>query len=626
GAGKTEAIRHSEVGFPPGMQDEFQGVGGTINMNWWFTNHAVMLDTAGRLMFEEVKPGETSEWREFLQLLRRNRPDCPINGLLLVIPADSLIRDTTDSISSKAGKIAQQLDVIQRTLDVRFPVFVLITKCDLLSGFREFFEGLNDPHSQHQMIGWTNPEPRDAVFQPNRVVEFLQTVIDRVRKRRLGLLRDPVPEKDGAKRIDEVDALFSLPHSLSLIGPRLRSYLETIFVAGEWSAKPLFLRGIYFTSAMREGAALDQELAEALGVSLDDLPEGKAWERERAYFLRDMFMEKAFREKGLVTRATNTNQLLRRRRIYLWGTLSVALLALIGLSFFGFVSLKNSVGQQSQYWGPAKQGWDNGVWHPIVEKDAAGHYQYKGDQPAFPPSKESLIDYYGKIRELCEKNIDVGWIYLPMARFTRLEGDRKKAQRILLEGSVINPLVKDSRQLMTDPARDKPPADVSSALLREAEGVAALIGIESDALSHNRDVTTIPDNLVAPLLRYTTGQEKPADPGNFKELSNTIDWTYTKNPNGVWPPPWLPIGSTTLASNKPIDAGIQRMLKFVDESLKTQESGLADVRRIRDLLRAFRQKETEMNTTATSAEGRTTVYSKMSDAEKELGKTKVALD
>jgi type VI protein secretion system component VasK len=34
GSGKTEAIRHSQAGFPPGLQDEFQGVGGTINMNW----------------------------------------------------------------------------------------------------------------------------------------------------------------------------------------------------------------------------------------------------------------------------------------------------------------------------------------------------------------------------------------------------------------------------------------------------------------------------------------------------------------------------------------------------------------------------------------------------------------
>ena len=50
------------------MQDEFQGVGGTINMNWWFTNSAIILDTAGRLLFEEVIPGTTSEWKEFLAL------------------------------------------------------------------------------------------------------------------------------------------------------------------------------------------------------------------------------------------------------------------------------------------------------------------------------------------------------------------------------------------------------------------------------------------------------------------------------------------------------------------------------------------------------------------------------
>src|SRR5438477_158638 len=78
GSGKTEAVRHCNVGFPPGLQDQLQGVGGTLNMNWWFTNHAVILDTAGRLLFEEVEPGTTGEWQEFLKLLKKNRPNCPI--------------------------------------------------------------------------------------------------------------------------------------------------------------------------------------------------------------------------------------------------------------------------------------------------------------------------------------------------------------------------------------------------------------------------------------------------------------------------------------------------------------------------------------------------------------------
>src|SRR5689334_622110 len=367
GSGKTEAIRHSNVGFPPGMQDEFQGVGGTINMNWWFTNHAVLLDTAGRLMFEDVKPGETSEWKEFLTLLKKNRPNCPINGLFLVIPSDSLIKDSADSIQKKAGKIAQQLDVIQRVLDVRFPVFIAVTKCDKINGFREFFDTLTDPQLQHQMMGWSNPNPLDEPFKPELVEKHLEQVAARLRRRRLGLLRDPVPESEEGRRTDEVDSLYALPHSLELLSSRLRRYLETIFIAGEWSAKPLFLRGIYFSSSMREGAALDAELAEAIGVGVDELPEGKVWERERAYFLRDLFLEKVFREKGLVTRASNTKQMLRGQQVALYGV-GFACLALFSVfAWFAMGNLRSSVKDQGDYWQVVSQaGFDNKYWKQSI--------------------------------------------------------------------------------------------------------------------------------------------------------------------------------------------------------------------------------------------------------------------
>src|SRR5256886_11639741 len=51
GSGKTEAIRHSGIDFPPGLQDELQGSGGTVNMDWWFTNRGIILDTAGSMLF-----------------------------------------------------------------------------------------------------------------------------------------------------------------------------------------------------------------------------------------------------------------------------------------------------------------------------------------------------------------------------------------------------------------------------------------------------------------------------------------------------------------------------------------------------------------------------------------------
>ena len=71
----------------------------------------------------------------------------------------------------------------------------------------------------------------------------------RLRRRRLGLLRDPDTGKQ--RRPPHRRGRFTLrfaaqPSNCS--APRLRRYLETIFIAGEWSAKPLFLRGIYFSS------------------------------------------------------------------------------------------------------------------------------------------------------------------------------------------------------------------------------------------------------------------------------------------------------------------------------------------------------------------------------------------
>jgi type VI protein secretion system component VasK len=153
-------------------------------------------------------------------------------------------------------------------------------------------------------------------------------------------LRDPVPESTDGRRTDEVDSLYALPHSLEMISSRLRRYLETIFVAGEWSAKPLFLRGIYFSSSMREGAALDAELAEAIGVGVDELPEGKVWDAKRPTFLGICFTEKVFREKGLVTRATNTKRMLRSQQIALYASGFLALVIFSVVAWFAMGSLR----------------------------------------------------------------------------------------------------------------------------------------------------------------------------------------------------------------------------------------------------------------------------------------------
>ncbi len=464
GSGKTEALRHSNVGFPQGLQDCLQGTGGTLNMHWWFTNHAVVLDTAGRMFMEEAGEGQSTEWKEFLKLLKTARPNCPVNGLLLVISSESLLKDSADKIEKTAGAISRQLDTIQRTLEVRFPVTVIVTKCDKIVGFREFFEGINDPALQHQILGWSNPASLDEAFKPEGVEQHLSGVRDRLMKRRAGMLQNPVHSMDpNGRRTDEIDEMFELPDNLMRIAPRLRRYLELIFVASEWSRKPLFLRGIYFTSSMREGQALDVTLAAALGVEVESLPGGKQYDKEKAYFLRDVFLGKVFKERGLVTRAAHVGKHIARQRAWIMGG-SLAAAIIVGIvTVISWLGYSRSLGPPKEFWGSVMPAFrahvsaDQGKPRPLAlfELVPGQEFRYIGGEK--PGTLEGLPDDVTTRSDLIAQttantgDISLGWAGAPAGWVLGETGKgygRKqvKAHRAVLESTTLVPLLQRVRE------------------------------------------------------------------------------------------------------------------------------------------------------------------------------------
>lgn len=573
GSGKTEAVRRCKVGFPPGLQDEMQGAGGTINMHWWFTNHAVLIDTAGKLLFQEALPGSTNEWTEFLKLLRVSRPHCPINGLLLVIPSESLIKDSFDEIEGKARKIADQLKVIQRTLDVRFPVFVLITKCDKIVGFREFFAGIKNQQLQDQMTGWSNPAPLDSPFQMEAVNQHLAEVVKRVGRRQLGMLKDPVPTDAGKTRLDEVDSLYALTASVSGLAPRLRKYLETIFgPGGAAGGKPLFLRGIYFTSALTEGKELDTELAAALGLSEDQLPSSKAWERERSFFLKDLFLHKIFREKGLVTRASNTDQLMRKRQLMIGGVVTVGMLAVLAVSILGYVSLKNSVGSELVFWRPAavEENWSGGRWKPIVNN----RLEYTGgDIVQLDDGRDWLIlDFHDTLQRRVSTDMQIPLIYRPLeAVALQANPSRRQAQRILFEASVIAPLAEASRERLVNAAEWTTEDSARLSALIRLESAIHLKGVSG------YDADYPAEDFFKPLLAPSLAKV-PSGSDDLDTLMRVFDWTYRNGAGkGQWPARWLSRGQS-LRDNQPLNRGWDAFERSVHEGIAEQLKTVQSIR------------------------------------------------
>ena len=69
-SGKSTTLKNSGLEFPVGA-DALSGSGGTRNCDWWFSNEAVILDTAGRFTFQEESAPDQQEWSTFLKLLRQ---------------------------------------------------------------------------------------------------------------------------------------------------------------------------------------------------------------------------------------------------------------------------------------------------------------------------------------------------------------------------------------------------------------------------------------------------------------------------------------------------------------------------------------------------------------------------
>ena len=77
GAGKTTALVNSGLNFP--LADAkgpaaLKGVGGTRNCDWWFTDEAVLIDTAGRYSTQDSQAKvDSAAWLGFLRLLKKHR-------------------------------------------------------------------------------------------------------------------------------------------------------------------------------------------------------------------------------------------------------------------------------------------------------------------------------------------------------------------------------------------------------------------------------------------------------------------------------------------------------------------------------------------------------------------------
>lgn len=338
GAGKTTALLNSGLKFPLAAemgQKAVAGVGGTRLCDWWFTENAVLIDTAGRYTTQDSNAAvDRAGWDAFLDLLRRTRPRQPLNGVIVAIALTDIAAAPPDERLAHARAIRRRIKELEERLGIRMPVYALFTKSDLMSGFTEFFDDL-DRERRNQVWGVTFPLPKGEPGVVGQFPDELQLIIDRLNHRMFDRLQ---AEQSPERRT----LIAGFPTQIATLAQPLQAFLTETFAGSRLDPAPL-LRGVYFTSGTQEGTPIDRltgTMARAFGLDQRRAAALRP-QQGRSYFLGRLISEVILGEAMLVSEPPAA----RARRL----ALRVASFAAIGLATLavgGWLFVSRSTGQE----------------------------------------------------------------------------------------------------------------------------------------------------------------------------------------------------------------------------------------------------------------------------------------
>ena len=327
GSGKTTALVNSGLHFPLAAQlgaGAIRGVGGTRNCDWWFTDQAVLLDTAGRYTTQDSHAQvDKAAWLGFLDLLKTQRSRRPIDGAFIAISLSDLLLGTDAERAAHAAAIRLRIQELHTQLGVRFPIYLMLTKLDLVPGFMEFFDALSK-EDRAQVWGMTfalddGKSPQGPLQDFEREFAGLELRLNERLVERLQQERDP------ARR----DLIYGFPQQFAALRQSLQSFLDGVFKPNAFEERAL-LRGVYFTSGTQEGSPIDRLIGSmAQSMNLDRQQLARQTGTGRSYFIERLFTAVAFAEQGLMGVDPKVE---RRRKWIARGVLAatVAVVLLVG--------------------------------------------------------------------------------------------------------------------------------------------------------------------------------------------------------------------------------------------------------------------------------------------------------
>lgn len=219
------------------------GEGGVV-WRWWFFKSLIAIETSPRIVCDALVRSERGLWYQALMRLASERDRLPLNGIVVCVGARGLLGDA-GALKDAGMRLRQLVDEAMEHLEVRLPVYVIVTGLETLPGYAAFRAAV-PAEVFAQAMGWRLPENEAVHADTSAQFDGLfAPVAERLHALRLTLLAAQHEVKDR-------HGVFEFVQSISRLQDGLRRFVGLLLEDHSFRHSPRW-RGLYFTG----GAAPD---------------------------------------------------------------------------------------------------------------------------------------------------------------------------------------------------------------------------------------------------------------------------------------------------------------------------------------------------------------------------------
>lgn len=233
--GKSSLLAGSGLPMFTNSSDDYL-VTPTHTLRWWFFRNVCILDLSSNFLC-----GTSSIQRSWDKLVGWiSRGPAPA-GIIVGIDIDDLLNDEGGILHDKARRIRSQIEPLTRRLKRQLPVYILITQCDKMDGFKVWSKKLSISQIQQVLGHYWQESPDidgkdDSTLYP--LFENLKTGLDFAR----------FSMSDTSMSSSERAILLDFPESFSRIKKSLTLFLASLCEPNVYFSA-ISLGGVWFTAS-----------------------------------------------------------------------------------------------------------------------------------------------------------------------------------------------------------------------------------------------------------------------------------------------------------------------------------------------------------------------------------------